>query len=292
MNPQKIIVCGASGLIGKEIARHFVNLGFSVMSITRADLQLTPSQLAAKITGAKAVINLAGASIAKRWTTRYKAELYQSRVHSTRQIAKAIEEAEQPPEVFFSASATGIYDPFEVHDEYSTSYAPNFLAKICLDWEHEATRICKENISRVIIGRLGMVLSGDGGALAAMKLPFSLGLGGRIGHGYQCMPFIHIHDVVSAIHFLIANPKAQGIYNLVAPQLISNREFTAALAKAFNRPARIPLSPGLLRIVLGERTILLTEGQKVIPHRLSEEGFHFKYVDLNSCLIQLYAHKS
>jgi uncharacterized protein (TIGR01777 family) len=219
----------------------------------------------------------------RRWEIARKKEIYESRVLTTRRLVEAVNSLEKPLADFITASAVGIYDSVEVHDEFSTSYASGFLADLCIDWEHEALKVDAEK-TRLTIFRLGVVLSASGGMLKKMLPPFRLGLGARIGKGDFYMPWIHIDDVVKAIVGTIFKPIATGVYNLVAPEIVTNREFTLQLAAVTGKAAYLTLPAKLVSLVMGEASQLLLEGQQVIPQRLLADGFEFSYPTLESAL--------
>ncbi len=221
----KIAICGATGLIGSALLSYLEKGGHLVVVVSREDLSGELAQLSEKLEGVDGVVNLAGAPVAKKWTPRWKKIIYNSRVETTRFLTAAINNMKAPPAVFISASAVGIYDPFEMHDDYSTGYAHDFLAGVCADWEKEALEVDQGRV-RLAILRLGLVLAKSGGALKPMLLPFKMGLGAHVGDGFQNMPFIHLDDLLRAMEWILKTPTLQGIFNLVAPQLISNREFT------------------------------------------------------------------
>ncbi|MFW6328122.1 MAG: DUF1731 domain-containing protein, partial [Bacteroidota bacterium] len=179
-----------------------------------------------------------------------------------------------------------IYDTFEVHDEYSTDYGNGFLSMVCRRWEAEAMNVDTRKV-RLSIVRLGMVLSKEGGALKKMLLPFKLGIGGKIGDGLQPMPYIHIEDLIRGITWIIEHDDQEGVFNMVAPQMISNAEFTSALSAVLNRPAFLIVPEFGLRILYGEAAGVLTKGQKVIPHRLPDSGFKFLFPDIRLTLTNL-----
>jgi uncharacterized protein (TIGR01777 family) len=282
----KIAICGATGLIGSALLNYLEKGGHVVVVVSREDLGGESAHLSGKLEGVEGVVNLAGAPVSKKWTSRWKKIIYNSRVETTRFLTAAINDMEKPPAVFISASAVGIYDPYEMHDDYSTGYAHDFLGEVCADWEKEALEVEKSRV-RLAILRLGLVLSNNGGALKAMLLPFRMGLGAKMGDGLQNMPFIHLEDLLRAMEWILMTPTLQGIFNLVAPQLVSNREFTQTLANVLHRPVFLKAPVWALKALLGENAVLLTKGQKVIPGRLLKEGFTFKYPDLEPALIHL-----
>ena len=228
----------------------------------------------------RCVVNLAGVSIAGRWTEARKKEIYESRVLTTRRLVEAVNSLEKPLADFITASAVGIYDSVEVHDEFSTSYASGFLADLCIDWEHEALKVDAEN-TRLTIFRLELC---QHPWLLEKCCSIQTGTWSQNSKGDFYMPWIHIDDVVKAIVGTIFKPIATGVYNLVAPEIVTNREFTLQLAAVTGKAAYLTLHAKLVRLVMGEAAQLLLERQQVIPQRLLADGFEFSYPTLESAL--------
>ncbi len=277
-----VAISGASGLIGSRLTKHFQSRSWEVISLSREDFSGSTEALAKKIDRAGVFINLAGAPVIKRWTKEHKKEIFNSRILTTRKLVDAIEMMPKKPDVMISASAVGIYSPEGEHDEQSTQFAGDFLSKVCLDWEAEAEKA--KSFTRLAIVRLGIVLAREGGALKTMLPPFKLGIGGKIATGRQPFAWIHLEDVVNAIGFIIANNQTRGAYNFVAPGLINNQQFTSALGKALKRPTWFTVPAFALRLLYGEAASTLTGGQKVVPKRLEEVGFKFKYPEIEQAL--------
>lgn len=240
------------------------------------------------LSGADAVVNLAGEGIAdRRWSEPRKAVLRSSRVLSTRTLARAITACERPPRAFVSASAVGYYGPHgnEPVTE-STPPGSDFLATLCVEWEQEAQAAASSQ-TRVAIIRTGLPLSADGGALAKMLLPFKLGGGGPFGSGDQYMPWIHIDDWTSMVAWLIGDARAAGAFNLTAPEPVTNRAFARALGRVLHRPAVIPVPAFALRLAVGELATALVTGQRVLPQHAEQLGFQFQYAKLDAALASL-----
>jgi len=287
----RIAVCGITGFIGRNLSVFLSDNNYQVVPITRKELAYAPKQLANLLKGCEAIINLAGAPVLKRWSDEWKKEIYNSRVTSTAKLVEAIKLSVKKPKVFISASAAGVYDPYDVHDEFSTQYATDYLGKVCQAWEAEALKLKNEDDFRLCIIRLGVVLGKDGGAFPKMLRPFKLGLGGKVGIGHQVMPFIHIKDVLSAIWYLIKREASRGIYNFVAPEMISNEEWTAALARRTNTRALFSVPESIVKLLYGDGADVVLKGQKVIPLRLKAAGFHFAYPDVETVLDDLIEQK-
>ena len=281
----KIAICGITGLIGNAASVYFRSLGYEVVGIGRSDLKKDIHYLQTILSGSDVLINLAGAPILKRWTPAWKRKIYNSRIDTTRMLVTAINGMAQPPGLFISSSAVGVYDAIKVHDEFSPHLDSGFLGKLCQDWEAEAL---KANVGvRKVILRLGVVLSIQGGALKQMLLPFKLGMGGKIGNGQQAFPFIHLGDLVRALHWMIETPLAEGIYNTVSPQLITNGEFTQGLSKVLHRWAPFSIPAFVLKFIYGQAAQTLIQGQFVIPQRLLADGFVFQFPSIEDALNEL-----
>lgn len=279
-NNKKIFIAGGRGFIGQTLCRELESSGFSVVILSRSEYQSNPTKLAEQIDGSFALINLAGATINKRWNENYKTEILESRIQSTTTIAQAIDLCKQPPERFISTSAVGIYDTFHIHTEQSTSFADGFLSEVCMKWEASTTTVDRTT-KRTII-RLGVVLGMNGGMLKKLKPLFKLYLGGRMGSGNQLFPLIHIQDVVGAIIHILSMQSPAEIYNLVSPKIITNKQFTRAFAKVLHRPAIWTVPAFALKIILGNRSALILDGQTVIPEKLQQEGYVFRFPDVTN----------
>ncbi len=282
----KVCLTGGTGFIGSKVKKLFEENGYEVCNLSRKDFKLSLESIADKMEGADLIINLAGASIQKKWTVSYKKEILNSRILTTRKLAEAILLLKQKPSLVMSASAVGIYDTFENHDEFSDNFSEDFLAHVCKEWEAAIAPVASDK-TRLAIIRLGVVLDKDQGALKKMIPPFKAGLGAIIGDGYQPFPFIHVYDLLSIIWYLYLNTSSKGVYNLVAPQMVSNREFSKALGKALKRPVWMKLTKGMLKMIMGEGASLVLKGQKVIPQRLLEQDYPFLYPDIDSALENL-----
>ncbi len=283
----RIVVSGASGMIGTRLVSALRGAGHEVVRLVRgrspagadelpwdpAAGPLEPGLLA----GADAVVNLNGRNIGGgRWTATTKHELWSSRGEPTRVLADAIRNAEPPPRVLVNASATGYYGDRgdEVLDE-TAERGSGFLADLCAAWETEAEEARSEH-TRVVCLRLGMVVSADGGALDRMLLPFKLGLGGPIGSGRQWWPWVGLADAVGAFRFALEHAALDGAVNVVAPDATRCCEFTAALGRVLHRPAALPAPAFAVRLALGEMAdALLLASTHAVPAALKSAGFDF-----------------
>jgi uncharacterized protein (TIGR01777 family) len=275
----RVVIAGASGLIGTQLSQLCAERGDEVVKLPR--LGTAPWS----VEGADALVNLAGASIAgRRWNAAYKKEIEDSRVLSTRALVEAIAAAGSQPRVLVNASAVGFYGGRG--DEPLDESAPpgdDFLARVVQDWEAEAR---KAKVRSVQV-RTGVVLSQRGGALQQMLLPFKAFVGGPIGRGKQWFPWIHMADEVAALLFCIDRESLAGPVNLVAPGLVTMKEFAQALGRALHRPSWAPVPLAALRIAMGEVAEVLASGQRAVPRKLLESGFQFRYPELAPALADL-----
>jgi uncharacterized protein (TIGR01777 family) len=290
--PQRIAITGASGLIGSALVGHLKSEGHTVQRLVRRatvapdEIQWDPKTGYVDIEalrGVDAVIHLAGVGVGdKRWTKRYKSEILNSRLLGTTAIANAV--AEVKPQVFISASAIGWYgDSGNRAVVESDSVGNDFLAAVCREWEGAADLA---GDVRTVKLRTGLVLDPTGGALGRMLPLFRFGLGGKLGSGKQWWSWITLHDVVRAIIFALENPIA-GPVNLTTPNPVTNQEFTAALARAMNRPALFPAPAIALKIALGGFSSEVLGSKKVMPNALSEAGFVWDYPHITNALTAL-----
>ncbi len=286
-----VAISGATGFLGRELVKLFFESDQIVIPLMRKDLEGSVEKLAEKIDGVGAIFNLAGVPILQRWTPKAKKKINDSRVNTTRKLVEAVELTKEKPEMFFSASAVGIYDIYEVHDEFSSNYAGDFLADVCTAWEHEALKLYGKHDIRLIIGRLGVVLGRSGGAFPRIKKAMNFGVGNKIGDGFQSFPFIHISDFLSIMWFLWKKSSCTGVFNVVAPQMISNYEFADELNKISEKKPFMNVPVWALKAAFGEGVTMFTTGPKVLPGRLKEENFPFLYPDIKSTLEDLWNSK-
>jgi len=239
------------------------------------------------------IVHLAGEPIADgRWTVARKRQIHESRVAATRNLVAGLARLERKPSVLVSASAVGFYGDGgdELLDEYSAR-GTGFVAGLCSAWEAEALAAREFDI-RVVCLRFGIVLSAEGGALARMLPPFRMGVGGRLGSGRQWMPWIHVDDAVGLIRHAIARPELSGVVNAVAPQLVTNAEFTTALGVALERPTRMVVPGMALKLGLGEMSEVLLGSQMVVPRRAMESGYAYQFPRLPGALEDLVGRRS
>jgi uncharacterized protein len=292
----KILISGASGLVGRALAGVLRAQGHQVARLVRPggaasadDISWDPSAAIVDVSameGANALVHLSGASVAGgRWTPARKALLRSSRIDTTRVLVDALASLRQKPRVFVCASATGCYGDRgdEILTE-SSSIGTDFLSLVVRDWEAEAARaeICG---IRTVELRFGVILSTEGGALAAMLSPFKFGMGGRLGSGKQWMSWISLEDAVAVVCSAITDEQLAGPLNVVAPNPLRNAEFTRITAAVLHRPAIFAAPAFALRIALGEMADgLLLASLRVIPERLLATGHQFRYPEFEPAL--------
>ena len=288
----KIMIFGGTGLIGTALRKSFQKDNHEIVVVSRKSdgispayktISWDPESIIHEMVDTDAVINLAGASISgsnpflMRWTSNRKNEILNSRLEAGKNITEAIRKSPQKPEVLIQASAIGYYgNTGSIPVEETDLPGVDFLADVCQVWEESTSAVETFGVRRVTI-RIGLVLSGDGGLLPLLILPFKLYLGGKIGTGKQLMSWIHISDVVQAIIYLVGNPQTVGIYNLTAPNPVENQELAKFLKKSTRKPAWLPLPAWVLKVVLGEAATLALDGREVLPKRLLEAGYQFRY---------------
>lgn len=281
----KIAITGAGGFIGTALGSHFRNQGHEVISIPRSLISEDTKQVINFLEGVHVVVNLAGAPILSRWTHARKDLLFDSRILTTSKLSEAIDRMQQPPALFLSGSAIGIYRSDGSHDESSNALATDFLGKLCREWEYEASRVSAK--TRVVFLRTGVVLGRNGGALKPMLTLFRRGLGGRIASGKQPFSWIHMDDLVRAVDFIVGKPELNGPVNLVSPNPATNLELTKTLCRILHRPAILPVPEFMLRLIFRKGAEALTKGQNVLPGKLNQHGFIFAYPQLAEAIANL-----
>jgi uncharacterized protein (TIGR01777 family) len=289
---QKIVVTGARGLVGTALCAHLRSRGHSVVELSRGDgtgatwNQETGAIDAAVFEGCDAVVHLAGESVAGFWTEKKKAGIRDSRVGPTRRLAASLAALPKSPATFVCASASGYYGADrggEILSEESSA-GSGFLAQVCQEWE-KATKPADDAGIRVINTRFGIILSREGGALAAMLLPFKLGLGGTLGNGKQWMSWIALEDVARAIEHVVLHEELNGPVNFAAPYPVTNREFTRTLGRVLRRPTGFPIPGWVLRVLLREAADeMLLSSIRMLPVQLEGSGFEFRYEKVREAL--------
>jgi len=293
----RIVITGALGFIGRALVKAIEDQGHDVVRLVRRAPQ-RPNEVAWNpdtgeidargLTDSHAVVHLAGENIAGRWTPAKMDRILQSRAKGTRFLSQSMGRVGRRPKVFISASATGFYGnrAGELLTEQSAP-GKGFLADVCREWEAASWPAAQHGL-RVANLRFGMVLSAHGGALAAMLPAFRLGLGGVLGGGYQHMPWVTLEDAVAAILYVIADETVAGPINVVAPEAVTNRQFTKTLARVMRRPAFLRVPAPVLRLMFGPMANeVLLASANVVPQRLLEAGFRFTWPDLEPALDHL-----
>lgn len=290
----RIALTGASGLIGRQLSAFLTTAGHEVVPLVRRppmahEIYWNPERQEielARLEGLDAVIHLAGEHIgAGRWTPERKRAVLESRRQGTRVLSEALARLQRPPRVLLSASAIGYYGSREdVPLTEESGPGDGFLTEVCTAWE-EGTRAAREAGIRVANLRLGVVLTGGGGALGQMLPPFKAGLGGVIGSGRQVMSWVALDDVLAAFEHALFTPELTGPVNVTSPHAVTNAEFTRILGRVLGRPIVFPLPAPAIRLLFGEMgQALLLEGARVLPAKLLASGFRFGYPDLEDAL--------
>ncbi len=292
-----ILITGASGFVGKRLSHLFLLKGDQVIGLGTSDGHpFTQSFENFKwvsadttmegewqnyVSKADIIINLAGRSIFKYWTKKYKQAIYESRILTTLNVVNALDDQKQ--QLLLSTSAVGIYGDGE--DELMTEDTPpgkGFLSSVCVDWEKEAKKANAKN-TRVAIMRFGVVLW-KGGALSKMIPAFKFFAGGPLGNGQHWFPWIHIKDLENAVEHIIENKSLEGVFNFTSPEPVRQKQFARVLGKRLNRPSFMPAPAFMLKIIMGELGSALLESQKAIPKHLEAADFTFLFPDVDSAL--------
>ncbi|MGI8428968.1 MAG: TIGR01777 family oxidoreductase [Solirubrobacteraceae bacterium] len=298
----RVVITGATGMIGRALTSAVLTRGDEVVALTRdkrrgrealgdpvevyawpAPSEAPPPEAALR--GADAVVNLLGETVAQRWTPQAKRAIHDSRVLGTRSLVAGLEalSSAHRPSVLVSQSAIGFYGP---HDDQpvdeESSAGSDFLAQVVLAWEREALAAVQQ--TRVVLTRTGVVLSPDGGALAKMLPFFRLGLGGPVAGGKQYVPWVHLDDVVGALLRCLYGRDAVGPVNVTASNPVTNAELSRALGHVLGRPAVLPVPAAALKLLYGEMAQIVTTGQRAIPARLRSLGYEFRHPEVEAAL--------
>lgn len=298
---KKILITGGTGFIGKTLVDDLVNKQYQITILTR-NKHLTNTSNIFYINSLDQVefnfdiiVNLAGEPIATIWNKKNQQQIISSRIEITNKIVDKINQTQTPPQVFISGSAIGIYginpdgNLEQEFDERSTINQNNqfFSQQLCYNWERSAEQI--KSKTRVVFLRIGIVLGKNGGILKKMLMPFFFGLGGKISHGKQMMSWVAIEDVIGIIDLAINNKNIEGPINLTAPKPVDNKTFSQALAKALNRPCFFSIPSFFLKKIYGQMADeLMLNGQKIIPAKALENGYKFKFIEIEDCLKNIF----
>ena len=300
----RIIITGGTGLLGRPLSAALANEGHDVTVLSRQPGKVKDMPPTVKLAewdgetsqgwgqlvdGADAIINFAGAGIGDgRWSDERKQQIRQSRIKAGKAVMEAIAAATARPKVLLQASAVGYYGVQNGDKVVTEAASPgsDFLAKVCFDWEASTAAVKKLGVRRPVL-RTGIVLANEGGAFPKLLLPFKMFAGGPLGNGKQWLPWIHIADHVSAVQFLLQTEAADGPFNLVAPNPVTNAEMAKAIGEVMGRPAFVPAPAFALRTALGEMSALVLAGRKVVPTKLQALGFSYKYETLLPALRNL-----
>ncbi|WP_123041759.1 TIGR01777 family oxidoreductase [Cohnella candidum] len=298
----RLLLCGGTGFIGTALAEDLLARGDEVWIVTRkkpsesGGNKRSPryvtwdewSSEPGRFDGFDAVVNLAGESINQRWTASAKQRIVGSRVQAAERLADLFRRMQAPPPVVVNASGISLYGhsdggtasqaPF---DESSPARPADFLGDTVVQWEAAADGIPAERLVKL---RIGLVIAREGGAFPLLRLPYRLFAGGRMGHGRQGMPWIHVRDMVGLILLSLDNPDVRGPLNAVAPQPVTNDEFGRLLGKVTGRPHWFPVPGAMLKLVLGEMSTLVLTGQYALPRKAMEHGYRFAYPNLEDAL--------
>ncbi len=297
----KIVIAGGTGFVGQALTNLLQQQGHELFVLSRSNSRYENGihYVQWLKDGARpekeldedidAVVNLAGVSLNDgRWTKKQKKAIYTSRMEATLEIVRIMEQFKEKPKVLVNASAVGIYPPSTAatYSENVSDYAKDFLGWTVHDWERHAKRAEKLGI-RVALARFGVILGRNSGALPSMLLPYKLHVGGTIGSGEQWLSWIHVEDVARAIYFAINNSSIRGPFNVTAPHATRMKEFGQIIAQVMGRRHWMPVPSFAMRLALGEQSMLVLEGQHVLPTVLEKQNFEFNYPYLKEALENL-----
>lgn len=299
----RVIITGGTGLIGRTLATELAALGNEVVVLSRAPERARglPARVRAErwdgrsaegwgplADGAGAIVNLAGENIGGgRWTAERKRRILQSRVDAGRAVVDAVQRAGSAPRMVLQASGVGYYGPHG-DEELTEQAAPgrDWTAGVAREWEAATAPVEALGVRRVVT-RSGVVLSRRGGALPRMLLPFRFFVGGPVGSGRQWLSWVHEADHVAALCHFIHTESTSGVYNLAAPGAVTNREFARAVGRAMHRPALVPVPAFAMGLLFGEMATTVLDGQRVVPRRLQDEVWAFRFPTIDAALQDL-----
>ena len=297
----KIAIAGGTGFIGKYLSTFLfkkdILFTFSREKTTETSspnlhyVQWTPELHTFPLSSIDVVINLTGESINSRWTKKQKEAILNSRIQTTKGLIKQLQTLTTKPHTFINASAIGYYGTSETETFTEQHETPgnDFLANTVYLWEQEASKARSLGI-RTIYTRLGVVLGADGGALPKMLIPYQFYIGGTVGSGNQWLSWIHIDDVVRMIDFIIHKEEIDGPFNITAPLPIRMKEFGETIATVIGKPHWLPVPSFMLQALFGEMSILVLEGQHVLPSKAIEHGYQYTFPTVNHALQNILSH--
>lgn len=298
----RIAICGGTGFIGQALTSRWQRDGHDVIIVTRSKPDtpthheqagqvsyLTWDQMESEpeqFEQLDALVNLAGSSLSQRWTSEGKKRILKSREQTVSAIAELMHRLKHKPSVIIQASAMAIYGTSESETfvEDSPTTVMDFPSEVVQLWEQAADHV---QVNRLIKLRISVVLGDQGGALPKMLLPYKIGVGGKIGSGKQWLSWIHINDMVSLIDYCIRHEDISGIVNAASPNPVTNDEFGRSIAKVYGRPHWLPLPAFMLQAILGEMSLILLKGQRILPAKALRHGFEFQYPDVTEALHQI-----
>ena len=299
----KILITGATGLIGKELVKLLIEKGHTIHYLTTSKNKIQDKSNYFGyywdpekgifdencLIGVDTIVHLAGANIAKRWTNNYKQEIIESRTLSSELLFNALKKNPHQVKQIVSASGTAIYPEShtKMYDETTTEKEDSFLANVVVKWEESVDRFQTLGL-KVCKLRTGVVFANNGGALPEMVKPIKLGFGAAMGNGKQIQSWIHIKDLVALYYFVIQN-QLEGVFNAVSPNSISNADLTKAIAKALHKPLFLPNIPEfVMKMILGEMRVLLFSSKNLSANKIKECGFKFQFPEAKHALNDLY----
>jgi uncharacterized protein (TIGR01777 family) len=300
----RIVIAGGTGFLGTALVNYLAAQDHDLVILSRSGgpaghknvrrAEWVPDGSAGgwarEIDGADVVVNLAGAGIAdKRWTRARKELIRSSRVLSTRSLSAAVRSVSKRPSVFIQGSAMGFYGSTSGDQRFDESSPPgdDFLGSVCVSWEAEAHPVTALGLRLVII-RTGLALSGEGGVVKSLRLPFQFFVGGPVAPGTQYMSWIHVDDWVGMVNWAISSPAVVGAINATAPEPVTNAEFSRALGRALHRPSWLPVPRFALKALFGEMAeAMLINGQRVVPARATALGFPYRYQRIDEAMAAL-----
>ncbi len=297
----KVAISGVTGLVGTALRANLTADGHEVLALSRR-ASLPPLTTitwdiengrfdAGLLEGVDVVVHLAGEPVAQRWSDKTRKAIRHSRVQGTHLLVEGLKSLKLKPQLLLSASAVGFYGDGKDRELDETSpRGEGFLPEVCQEWETAALDAMGLGIRAVCL-RTGIVLSTKGGALAKMLLPFRLGLGGRLSSGRQWMPWIHIDDLVGAMRFVMQKEDLVGVVNGTSPHPVTNADFTKGLGKVLRRPTLFPVPKFGLKLLFGEMSQILLEGQRVKPQKLLDTGYRFHYPEFLEALSDVVANR-